>query len=129
MLLPGLFYSHVIEVYALDAMQGEYESAIKKYKNIINFDRQFVISDIHVNRIIELARKLNYLTGLTYSAKTSQVIKKHLKAAIAYRLFGQIGYSMVINKDEGVFSKSLEVLKKYKPILNIESQKGRSFDY
>jgi carboxyl-terminal processing protease len=128
-LLPGLFYSHIIEVYALDDMQAEYESARKKFSNIRDFDNRFTISDLHVRKIIQLARNIDYLSNFSYSQKSSQVIKKHLKAAIAYRLYDQIGYTMVINKDEGVFSKSLEVLKNYKSILNIDSQKGRSFDY
>ncbi len=129
MLLPGLFYSHVFDVYLLDAMQGELAFAKKHFKDIQTFDASYEISDAHVRSLVRLAQTLPYLKRLVYSKKAAQVIKKHLKASIAYRIYGEIGNSMVINKDEGIFSKSFEVLKNYNAILNIGKQKGRNFDY
>ncbi len=128
-LLPGLFYSHIFDVYLLDAMQNELVFAKKQFKNISTFDESYEISENHVKSLIRLAQTIPYLKRLTYSKKSAQVIRKHLKAAIAYRIYGEIGNSMVINKDEGIFSKSIEVLKNYNKILNIDKQKGRSFDY
>ncbi|MES2617410.1 MAG: S41 family peptidase [Bacteroidota bacterium] len=129
MLLPGLFYSHIFDVYLLDAMQSEISFVKQHYKHVDDFDRSYDVSDAHVRKLIQLAQSIPYLRKLVYSKKSAAVIRKHLKAAIAYRIYGEIGNSMVINKEEGIFSKSLEVLKNYKAILNIGKQKGRNFDY
>lgn len=129
MLLPGLFYSHVFDVYLLDAMHKELAFVKQNFKSIRIFDESYVVSEANIRNLIRLAKSIPYLKKLEYSKKTADVIRKHLKSAIANRVFGEIGNSMVINKDEGIFSKSLEVLKKYNAILNIGKQKGSSFDY
>ncbi|MDI1234129.1 MAG: S41 family peptidase [bacterium] len=129
MLLPGLFYSHVFDVYLLDAMSKELQFVKQNFKTIRIFDESYVVSETNIKHLIKLAKSLPYLRKLEYSKKTASVIRKHLKSAIANRIYGEIGNSMVINREEGIFSKSFEVLKKYNAILNIGKQKGSSFDY
>ncbi len=129
MLLPGLFYSHVFDVYLLDAMHKELGFVKQNFKSIRIFDESYRVSETNIKQLIHLAKSLPYLKKLEYSAKTAAVIRKHLKSAIANRIYGEVGNSMVINKEEGIFSKSLEVLKKYNALLNIGKQKGSSFDY
>lgn len=129
MLLPGLFYSHVFDVYLLDAMQGEIEFVKNNFKSINDFDKGYFVAEHHVRKLVQLAQTLPYLRRLTLSRKSASIIRKHLKAAIAKRVYGEKGYSIVINRDEGIFSKSYEVLKNYNRILNIGRPKGRNFDY
>ncbi len=128
-LMPGLFYSHIFDVYLLDNMPNEIAFAKKQYQTLALFSSNYKIPEKHIKQLIILAKTIPYLRRLTYSKKTADIIQKHLKAAIAMRLFGEKGKSQIINTDEGVFSKSIEVLKKYNALLNIGQSKQRSFDY
>jgi carboxyl-terminal processing protease len=129
MLMPGLFYSRIFDIYILDYMSEILKRESKLLSNEISFQNEFNISQSDVLRFIAVAKKISYLRDLKYSTKTADIIHKHLKAALAYRLFGEKGRSRIINREEGVFSKSIEVLKKYNQILNISNQKMRRFDY
>ena len=128
-LMPGLFYSRIFDIYLLDYMAAELPDIRNRYKNITGFHRHYKIDDRHINRFLNIAKTIPYLRNLKFSAKTSHIIQKYLKAAIGYRIFGEIGKSQIINLEEDVFSKSFEVLKKYNRILNIDREKSRIFDY
>ena len=129
MLMPGLFYSRIFDIYVLDFMSEILKDETKFLKDEIVFQNEFSISQADVVRFIAVAKKIPYLRGLKYSSKAADIIRKHLKAALAYRLFGEKGRSRIINREEGVFSKTIEVLKKYSQILNINNKKMRRFDY
>ena len=129
MLMPGLFYSRIFDIYVLDFMSEILKDETKFLKDEIVFQNEFSISQADVVRFIAVAKKIPYLRGLKYSSKTADIIRKHLKAALAYRLFGEKGRSRIINREEGVFSKTIEALKKYSQILNINNKKMRRFDY
>jgi carboxyl-terminal processing protease len=128
-LMPGLFYSRIFDIYLLDYMAGQLEHVRQHYKDVKSFGKLYTVDSRHVNRFINVAKSIPYLKSLKFSAKTSHIIQKHLKAAISFRVFGEIGKSQIINLEEDVFSKSLEVLKKYDRILNIGREKSRNFDY
>lgn len=129
LLIPGLFYSRIFDIYILDRMNRDIEEAKLKYKDVLSFYSGFNISQSEVNNFIKLASNIPYLKKLKPSPKANSIIAKHLKAAIAYRLFGEKGHSLIINREEGLFSKSFDVLKKYELLLNIGRNKSRSFDY
>lgn len=129
MLIPGLFYSRIFDIYILDRMRQDIESSRKKYKDVLSFYSGYSISQSEVLRFIKIASSIPYLKNLKSSPKANDIIAKHLKAAIAHRLFGEKGHSLIINREEGLFSKSFDVLKKYDLILNIGKYKSRSFDY
>ncbi|MCC6817622.1 MAG: S41 family peptidase [Bacteroidia bacterium] len=129
MLIPGLFYSRIFDIYLLDHMHQVLDKAKAQYKDLLSFKSGFEVSEQYVLNFIKTASRISYLRNLKSSRKTNDIIAKHLKSAIAYRLFGAQGRSMILNEEEGLFSKSLEVLKKYNQILNIGNNKTRSFDY
>lgn len=129
MLMPGLFYSRVFDIYVLDYMSGLTARPSGIFSDVYLFQSRYEVSREDVLRFITMARRVPYLQKLQYSAKSAGIIRKHLKAALAYRLFGETGYSQIINLEEGVFSKSLEVLKNYRRILNIGRKNPRRFDY
>lgn len=129
MLIPGLFYSRIFDIYLLDNMRNALQSAKTKYPDILSFNSGFGISHHEVLNFIKLASRIPYLRKLKSSPRTDDIIAKHLKAAMAFRLYGERGRSLIINREEGIFSKSFEVLKNYDLILNIGKYKSRSFDY
>lgn len=128
-LMPGLFYSRIFDIYLMDYMSGDIEKARKLYKDVFAFQVRYTIDKREILRFIKVASAIPYLRQLKYSVKTEEIIKKHLKAAIAYRLYGERGKSQIINREEGVFSKTFEVLKNYDRILNNGTKKSRRFDY
>lgn len=129
LLIPGLYYSRMFDIYLMDHMHVQLEQAKKKYTDIFKFQEGFTISKPEILNFIKIASKISYLRNLKYSAKTHDIIEKHLKASAAFRLFGEKGKSQIINREEGVFSKTFDVLKNYNKILNIGGNKSRRFDY
>ncbi len=129
MLMPGLFYSRVFDIFVLDYMSVILKNETSKIKDEFVFRNSFTVAEKDVIKFIAVAKTIPYLRQLSYSAKTADIIRKHIKAAMAYRLFGEKGHSQIINLEEGVFSKSLEVLKNYNRILNFSGRNTRKFDY
>ncbi|MEZ4804177.1 MAG: S41 family peptidase [Bacteroidia bacterium] len=129
MLMPGLFYSRIFDIYVLDHMSKVREEKSNLCKNVIVFQEKYSIPQSDVIKFINIAKEIPYLRHIKYSNKTASIIRKHLKAALAYRLFGDIGRSQIINSEESVFSTSFDILKNYERILNIGRKKKRSFDY
>lgn len=128
-MMPGLFYSRMFDIYLMDYMSKDLEYARQHYKDVMSFQMRYSVDNKEVIRFIKVASAIPYLRQLKYSIKTADIIKKHLKAAMAYRLYGEKGKSQIINREEGVFSKTFEVLKNYNRILNIGVKKSRKFDY
>lgn len=128
-MMPGLFYSRIFDIYVLDYMGKELYKSSSVLKDEMLFQNQYTVSQKDVLLFIEVARKIPYLRNLKFSTNTASIIRKHLKAALAYRLFGETGYSRIINREVGVFSISIDVLKKYDRILNNRSPNRRKFDY
>jgi carboxyl-terminal processing protease len=128
-LMPGLFYSKIFDIYLVDYMADDLKKIASKYKNVTLFQKNFKIDLREIQQLIKIASQIPYLRNLKYSPKTVSIIDKHLKAALAYRIYGEIGKSQIINQEEDVFSKTFEVLKNYNRILNIGVKKTRSFDY
>jgi carboxyl-terminal processing protease len=128
-LMPGLFYSKVFDIYLVDYMSDDLKNIASRYKSVALFHRNYKIDHREIQKLIKIAAQIPYLRNLKYSPKTAAIIDKHLKAALAYRIYGEIGKSQIINEEEDVFSKTFEVLKNYNRILNIGVKKTRSFDY
>ena len=128
-LMPGLFYSRLFDIYTLDHLRARYAKSSRIYTSVNDFMQHFTIADADAQDFIKKAQKISYLRGIKASTKTIDIVKKHLKAAVAFRLFGEVGKSLIINQEEGVFSKSLEVLKNYDRILHKQSNHTKTIDY
>ena len=62
----------------------------QNFKSIRVFDESYTVSETNIKNLIRLAKTLPYLKKLEYSKKTAAVIRKHLKSAIANRIYGKI---------------------------------------
>lgn len=129
MLMPGLFYSRIFDIYLIDYMHKDLEFVKRSYKDVNQFLTHYNINQAEIVKFIKLASQIPYLRKLKYSKKTADIITKYLKAAVAFRVYGEIGKSKIINQEEDVFSKSFEVLKNYNRLLNIGTGNKRKFDY
>ena len=128
-LMPGLFYSRLFDIYTLDHLRARYAKSSRIYTSVNDFMQHFTVADADAQDFIKKAQKISYLRGIKASTKTIDIVKKHLKAAVAFRLFGEVGKSLIINQEEGVFSKSIEVLKNYDRILHKQSNLTKTIDY
>ena len=128
-LMPGLFYSRLFDIYYLDHIRPRLLQSNRVYDNVSDFMKYYSIEDRDANALIQLAQKITYLKGIKASAKTKDIVKKHLKAAVAYSLFGEKGKSLIINQEEGVFSTSIEAFKQYNRILHIQTNSSNRLDY
>ena len=128
-LMPGLFYSRLFDIYTLDHLRARYAKSSRIYTSVNDFMQHFTVADADAQDFIKKAQKISYLRGIKASTKTIDIVKKHLKAAVAFRLFGEVGKSLIINQEEGVFSKSIEVLKNYDRILHKQSNHTKTIDY
>jgi hypothetical protein len=127
--MPGLFYSRLFDIYYLDHIRPRLLQSNRVYDNVSDFMKYYSIEDRDANALIQLAQKITYLKGIKASAKTKDIVKKHLKAAVAYSLFGEKGKSLIINQEEGVFSTSIEAFKQYNRILHIQTNSSNRLDY
>jgi carboxyl-terminal processing protease len=125
----ALKYSRLLDIYVLDFMSKDLKNIPNKFKNIEDFINNYSIEDKHIQNIYKLSRYIQYLKNIKQQAKTNDLISKHLKRVIAFRIYGENGRSQLSNLQDGIFSKSFDVLKNYNKLLNIGPKKSHRFDY
>lgn len=128
-LMPGLFYSRLFDIYYLDHLRPRYIKQSRVYTSVTDFMNHFTIDDRDALAFIQLAQKIVYLRTIKASAKTKDIVKKHLKAVVAYSLFGEKGKSLIINQEDGVFTTSMEAFRQYNRILHIQTNSSKRLDY
>jgi hypothetical protein len=99
------------------------------FSSLNDFMLHFKIDDRDALAFIQLAQKISYLSSIKASTKTKDIVKKHLKAAVAYSLFGEKGKSLIINQEDGVFSTSIQAFKQYNRLLHIQTNTSHRLDY
>ncbi|MBC7426493.1 MAG: S41 family peptidase, partial [Bacteroidia bacterium] len=90
-IMPGLFYSRMFELFEFDECASQEKYLKIHSKSVVELVRNFEVSDQMVMRFISSAKKVIYLRNLRYSKKTASLIKKHLKATFALKIFGEKG--------------------------------------
>jgi carboxyl-terminal processing protease len=127
--VQNLEYTKVLKVFVLDHMQSELNKIKKQYNSPQAFFYKYQLPNKYINQVLKQVKKnkhfINYQTGI----KNEQIIKEALLLEITFRIFGETGRNILANKQEGVYSKTLEVLKKYNTLLNIKPKNTRRFDY
>lgn len=122
-------YSRILDIYLLDFMSNDLEKIKTKYPNTNAFIQNYQIEAKHVQNVYQYFKHIPYLKNIKQQAKINDLINKQLKRVIAFRLYGENGRSQISNLQDGIFSKSLDVLKNYNKLLNIGPKKSHRFDY
>lgn len=122
-------YSRILDIYLLDFMSNDLDKIKSKYRNTNDFIYNYQIESKHIQHIYKYLKHIDYLKNIKQHAKINDLINKQLKRVIAFRLYGENGSSQLSNLQDGIFSKSFEVLKNYNKLLNIGPKKSHRFDY
>ena len=127
--IQNLNYTNLLKVFVLDKMQQELKIIKQQYKLPQVFFNKYKLPNKYIIQVLKEVKKnkhfINYQTGF----KNEQMIEDALLLEITFRVFGETGKNILANKQEGVYSKTLEVLKKYNTLLNIKPKNTRRFDY
>jgi carboxyl-terminal processing protease len=127
--IQNLNYTKLLKVFVLDKMQQELKMINEEYKSPQVFFNKYKLPNKYIIQVLKEVKKnkhfINYQTGF----KNEQMIEEALLLEITFRVFGETGKNILANKQEGVYSKTLEVLKKYNTLLNIKPKNTRRFDY
>jgi carboxyl-terminal processing protease len=103
--IPGLLKSGLINVFIFDRMRSEVMGANQKFSDLNSFARQFTISHSTMKRFMRFLKEQKEYAHVELGVVGENLVKKHLKANIARMMFGEKGYSMVMNMEDGVFSR------------------------
>lgn len=127
--IQNLEYTKILKVFVLDKMQQELKMIKEQYNSPQAFFNKYKLPNKYIIQVLKQVKKnkhfINYQTG----TKNEQMIEDALLLEITFRVFGETGKNILANKQEGVYSKTLEVLKKYNTLLNIKPKNTRRFDY
>jgi len=119
--------SKAFDIFIIDYYQNELSQIKKDFPTMQAFNFNFQCSNQQIEKLQQVIFKKNNINIYQYNIK--QLLAKNLKAAIAYKLYGENGKSQLLNLYDGIFSISFDVLKNYNRILNINAKKSRKFDY
>ncbi|MDP2174331.1 MAG: S41 family peptidase [Bacteroidota bacterium] len=122
-------YSRILDIYLLDFMSNDLVKIKTKYPNSNDFIQNYQIESKQIQNVYQYLKHIPYLKNIRQQVKINDLINKQLKRVIAFRLYGENGSSLLSNLQDGIFSKSFEVLKNYNKLLNIGPKKSHRFDY
>jgi len=100
----------VVFTYAMEYVDKN-RKRLQSYKTIAQFDKQFAVSDAMLQEILRKGEDKG-ITASEATAYSKQEIKKWTKAYIARNLFNTKGFYQIINKEDEVIRKAVEVLRK-----------------
>ncbi|MES2591390.1 MAG: S41 family peptidase [Bacteroidota bacterium] len=84
---------------------------LNEYKTFQNFNSSFVITDAVFNEFVDYCKK-NKVTANADQIKTSrELIKNQLKALIARNIWSSEGYYPVLQNNDNVLKKAIELMK------------------
>ena len=102
---------NIIYTYTLGYMDQNRESLTKEYPDFTKFDRKFEVSDKMINAIVSEGEK----TGIKEDEKSLEFtlpsMKREIKAFIARDLFTRYQFYEIINRDDKIIQKALEVIE------------------
>jgi carboxyl-terminal processing protease len=108
--LSKLFYSGVMNDFAFAYADKEREK-LNNYKTVINFEKQFSISDALIKEFIVYAEK-NKINRNDKEEKLSEgIIKTQLKALIARNIWKNEGYFQILQVEDKVILKAIDLLR------------------
>lgn len=100
----------VVFTYAMEYVDKN-RKRLQSYKTVAQFDKQFAVSDAMLQEILRKGEDKG-ITASEATAYSKQEIKKWTKAYIARNLFNTKGFYQIINKEDEVIRKAVEVLRK-----------------
>lgn len=111
------FYRSVVAKGVFTKTVSEYtdanrKSLSKKYNDFESFDRDFVINDKVIDRLVDNARNEGIEFDQTDIEKSTDILKTQMKAIVAQGLFGTEAYFWVVRGNNDALQKAIELIEK-----------------
>ena len=104
---PNIFANKLFQIYILDFCKNEVLLINKKYNNPVSFNKNYQISNslfLSFKKFVKTQRSSAFFKQNS-EVETDKLLQQYLKAYLAQQCFSEAGYSLVINTQEGVFTK------------------------
>lgn len=105
-----IIFSGVLNDFAFQYSDKE-RNKLKGYKTVENFNKSFSITPEILNELIVYAEKNKIKRNTKEIEKSQAIIKNQLKALIARNIFNGEGYYQVIQTQDNVLKKAIELMK------------------
>lgn len=128
-LLQNLNYTKLVKVFVLDFMYEEIKKVNSAYKTPQDFIKNYNIPNKYTQQVLKQLKRNKLFKMFQNSSKNESIVEQALLAEMAFRVYGDTGKNILANIQEGVYSKTIEVLQKYNSLLNIKPKNTRRFDY
>jgi carboxyl-terminal processing protease len=108
-LLNNLFYKDIFTMWSLNYAEKHNAELTKTGLN--NFRTSFVTTDAMVNELLALGEKNGVARNEAQLKRSSALIKKYMKAAVARNVWGDAGYLQVWNDEDKFIEAAVSSLK------------------
>jgi carboxyl-terminal processing protease len=108
-LLNNLFYKDIFTMWSLN--YAEKHNAELKKTGLKNFRSNFEITDAMVNELLALGEKNGVARNEVQLKRSSALITKYMKAAVARNIWGDAGYLQVWNDEDKFLEAAISSLK------------------
>lgn len=108
--LTEVFFTGTANDFAFEYADRE-RTKLKAYKTVENFNKTFVITPAILEEFITYAEKNKIKRNNKEIAISQNILKNQLKALIARNIFNGEGYYQVIQTQDNVLKKAIELMK------------------
>lgn len=109
--LAEVLYNGLVNDFAFDYADKQRAKLKATYSSVESFDQEFSISPVLFNEFVSYAQK-NGVKPVEKQVKISEhLLKLQLKALIARNIWNNSGFYPILQKDDNVLKKALELLK------------------
>ena len=108
--LTEVLFTGTVNDFAFEYSDRE-RTKLKGYKTIENFNKSFVITPTILNEFIVYAEKNKIKRNAKEIAQSESILKNQLKALTARNIFNGEGFYQVIQAQDNVLKKAVELMK------------------
>ncbi|MBL0331199.1 MAG: PDZ domain-containing protein [Bacteroidetes bacterium] len=108
--LTEVFFTGTANDFAFEYADRE-RTKLKSYKTVENFNKSFVVTPAILEEFIAYAEKNKIKRNNKEIAISQNILKNQLKALIARNIFNGEGYYQVIQTQDNVLKKAIELMK------------------
>ncbi len=108
--LTEVLFTGTVNDFAFEYSDRE-RTKLKGYKTIENFNKSFVITPTILNEFVAYAEKNKIKRNSKEIAQSESILKNQLKALIARNIFNGEGFYQVIQAQDNVLKKAVQMMK------------------
>jgi len=106
--------TNVVYTYILDYMDQNRETLTKDYPDFARYEQKFEVSDQMIGTLVSEGIKQGIEKDDVSLKFTLPMIKKEVKALIARDLFSRHNFYQIINSDDNMILKAVDIIKNQK---------------